>query len=377
MNARFRRLVCMMLVVWISATSMIQPAESKEDRETERAIRDAVEAPPTPLETVNEFVAHSTAVGVPKPETVTVRNGLIFVRLLTPLNSSFNMSGDVVRAVVVGSQGENGKPWLQEGAILEGCVESAKKATYGQTDGALVIRFYAAKIDNRRVELFTTPDTDDHTLKPSPVHLTTKKQKIRGILMTVTRIAVPAAIGSGGMSIAITAGAGAAIGLAFSEKGKRIQGTVRGAWEGAGLTVFDPIVRKGDSVVLPEGTPLQLQLTETLQAPKYVPNVTSVKSEGELANLQTDASITQLKTHAEIVKNNSTTGETVPITEKVDPLATVNRKILQNDLAAAITALAEAERLYPDDENVRAMHTKIYELVSGQKTSGTESGTTH
>lgn len=362
------------------ATSWIALPANSRDYKIERVVRDALEAPPTPLETVNEFVAHSARVGAPKPEFVTVRNGTIYVRLLTPLNSSVNMSGDVVKAVVVGSANDKGQPWLQEGAILEGCVEDAKKATFGQTDGSLVVRFYVAKIDNRRIELCTATDTDDHRLKPSPVHLTTKKQRVRGILMTATRIAIPAAVGTGGLSIAITTGAGAAIGLAFSEKGKRIQGTARGAWEGAGLTILDPLVCKGSSVVLPEGSPMQLQLTEPLSAPKYVANVAALKSEQELAHMQTvgATAVTQLSTHAQIMKNSSTAEDVADQSEpKVDRLETVNKKIAQSDLAGAITALNEAEGLYPNDASVKAMHTKIYELISGQKTAGTDSSTTH
>jgi hypothetical protein len=369
------------LIVTIAIFSLaLCPLTYALDKATERAIRDAKMSEPSPIDAVNDFVSHSAAIGAPKKELVTVPGGRIYVRLLTPLNSSFNMSGDTVKAVVIGSQTDDGKPWLQEGAILEGCVEDAKKATYGQTDGALVVRFYVAKFDNQKIELFTTPDTDDHTLKPSPVHLTTKKQRIRGILMTATRIAVPAAIGSGGMSLAITAGAGAAIGLAFSEKGKRVQGTVRGAWEGAGLTFLDPLVCKGNSVVLPQGTPMQLQVTEPLRVPKYVASLNQLQTDAQISQNQsssaTAAAIRSLTTHAEIVKNSSTSGETQPAEEKVDVLAAVNTKIAQNDLAAALTALNEAEALYPDDENVKNMHKKLFDLVSG-KSPDTETSTNH
>lgn len=371
------RTISLALTVVLSSFSLIQSAHGL-DKATERIVHDAIEQPATPNQVVSEFISHSVAPGSARPNMVTTSDGQIYVRLLTPLNSSFNMSGDVVKAVVVGSLNKNGQPWLQEGAILEGRVEDAKKATYGQTDGSLVVRFYDLVMDNHRIELFSTPDTDDHTLKPSPVHLTTKKQRIRGILMTATKIAIPAAIGSGGMSIAITAGAGAAIGLAFSDKGKRLQGTARGAWEGAGLNLLDPIVCKGKSVILPEGTPLQLQLTEPVKAPKYVANSNEPKMNTEVAaSLSAGAnSVTQLATHAQIVKNSSTnspdSAETA-IEPKVDPLISVNRKIAQNDLAGAITALSEAERLYPEDENVKNMHQRIFDIVSGRKSVDTNS----
>ncbi|MBS1955891.1 MAG: hypothetical protein JST89_17030 [Cyanobacteria bacterium SZAS-4] len=366
---------------WISLTMLLSISSFSSpphafclDKETERMIHDAMEQPPTPTQVVSEFISHSAAPGSPKPDMVTTSDGQIYVRLITPLNSSFNMSGDVVKAVVVGSSNKHGKPWLQEGAILEGRVEDAKKATYAQTDGSLVVRFYDLVLDNHHIELFTTPDTDDHTLKPSPVHLTTKKQRVRGILMTVTKIAIPAAIGTGGMSIAITAGAGAAIGLAFSDKGKRIKGTVRGAWEGAGLNALDPLVCKGNSVILPEGTPLQLQLSEPVTAPKYVANSNEQQITADVAaSLSAGASsVTQLATHAQIVKNSSTSAAVTSTSEtdaKIDPLLSVNKKIAQNDLAGAITALTEAERLYPQDENVKNMRKRIFEIVSGQKSS--------
>jgi hypothetical protein len=368
-------------VTFVLASLALCPVTYGLDKETERAIRDAKMSEPSPIDAVNDFVSHSAAIGAPRQEIVTVQSGRIYVRLLTPLNSSFNMSGDTVKAVVIGSQTDrDGKPWLQEGTILEGCVEGAKKATYGQTDGSLAVRFYVAKFDNQRIELFSTPDTDDHNLKPSPVHLSTKKERIRGILMTATRIAVPAAIGSGGMSLAITAGAGAAIGLAFSEKGKRIQGTVRGAWEGAGLTVFDPIVRKGNSVILPQGTALQLQITEPLRVPKYVAALNQYQVDAQINQTQsssaTAASLTQLTTHAEIVKNSSTSSSPQPAEGNVDVLTAVNTKIAQNDLAAALSALNEAETMHPDDQNVKNMHKKLFDLISG-KSPDTETSTNH
>lgn len=86
--------------------------------------------------------------------------------------------------------------------------------------------------------------------------------------------------------------------------------------------------------------------------------------------------MTQLATHAQIVKNSSTnspdSAETA-IEPKVDPLISVNRKIAQNDLAGAITALSEAERLYPEDENVKNMHQRIFDIVSGRKSVDTNS----
>ena len=138
------------------------------------------------------------------------------------------------------------------------------------------------------------------------------------------------------------------------------------------MNVLDPLVCKGKSVILPEGTPLQLQLSEPVAAPKYVANSNEPKITSDIAaSLSAGAdSVTQLATHAQIVKNSSTSSPAAVQSEseqKIDPLLSVNKKIAQNDLAGAITALSEAERLYPEDENVKNMHKKIFDIVSGQK----------
>lgn len=344
------------------------------NKELERMIHDGRLPDATPLEQVNDFVSHSRSVGKLPDKTVQVRDGKVVAKLITPLNSSFNMTGDEVQAVVVGSVNQYGKPFLEEGTILQGTVEVAKKATYGETDGTLVIRFYTAKFGDHQIELFTTSDTDDGKLKPGAPKPPTKKQKIRGVLMTVSRVAIPAAVGTGGMSLAISAGAGAAIGLAFSDKGKRVQGTVRGAWEGAGLTFLDPIVCKGRSVILPEGTPLGLQLTEPVQVPPYIGvnakagNTFSDISGSILSKQQTEASaVTSLSTHAQIVKPG--TGSRDRAEEDNHLLDGVNKKIAQNDLAGALVELTAQENLYPHDESLKQMHTELFNLVSGKTTS--------
>ncbi len=348
------------------------------ENSTARMIRDALQPEGTKLDTVNDFISHSKQSSKIPAKKVVVEKGKIFAKLLTPLNSSFNLNGDDVRAIVVGSVSEKGKPWLEEGTILEGCVEASSKATFGQTDGSLVIRFYKAKLGEHQIELFTSSDTGDGAIRPSNEKITTKKQRIRGVLMTVSRIAIPAAIGTSGMSIAISAGAGAVIGCAFADKGKHIQGTVRGAWEGAGLTILDPLVCKGQSVVLPQGTPIQLQLSEAVSVPPYTPNlnknIVSEELSGSLSSQRVVPSVTQLNTHAEILSNPKTSS-----TSNGDAqLIAVNRKISQNDLAGALIELTAAEELYPNDENVKKMHEELYTLISGgKKISDTGTGTSH
>lgn len=329
------------------------------------------------LDQVNEFISHSKTVGKKPDRTVQVNNGQVVARLTTPLNSSFNQSGDEVKAVVVSSTNQNGKPWLEEGTILEGTVEASKKATYGQTDGTLVIRFYKAKFGDKQIELFTSSDTDDGAIKPEQKALT-KKQKIRGVLMTVSRIAIPAAIGTGGMSIAISAGAGAAIGLAFSDKGKRIKGTVRGAYEGAGLSFLDPVICKGNTVVMAEGTPIGLQLNEPVSVPPYVGIATNTSNTFSdisgtlLSKKKVDTSVTRLDTHAQILGQGGVKSSSDSASEDDGHLDAVNRKIAQNDLAGALTALTSAEELYPQDPKLKQMHIELFNLVSGQSTASVQ-----
>lgn len=342
------------------------------DVNTERMIRDALQPPTSPLNAVNDFIAHSDLSHKKPEQKVLIRHGQIFAQLITPLNSSFNLTGDDVQAVVLGSSNQNGKPWLEEGTILEGCVEASVKATYGQTDGSLTIRFYKARWGDKQIDLFTASDTDDGTIKAPSERPLTKKQQVRGILMSVTKMAIPAAIGTGGMSVAITTGAGAVIGAAFADKGKRIKGAARGAWEGAGLNIFDPVVCKGESVILAQGTPIQLQLTESILAPKYVGKIDyKAKQELEVSE-NTSANITQITTHAQILQPNvvaKTDAKNAASQEEAElALATVNRKITQNDLAGALSELKKAEELFPDNIQVKQKHTEIYNLISGKPT---------
>jgi hypothetical protein len=382
----FRRRIFIGLVS-VSLCLVITPYADASDSSTARMIHDALQPEASPLETVNEFIAHSEHISKKPVKKIQVNNGQIFARLLTPLNSSFNLNGDDVQAIVISSLNDKGKPWLEEGTIIEGCVESSKKATFGQTDGALVIRFYKAHLGDKQIDLFAASDTDDGSIKPSSESKpTTKKQRIRGVLMTVSRIAIPASIGTGGIAIAISAGAGAVIGCAFADKGKHIQGTVRGAWEGAGLTILDPLVCKGKSVILPEGTPIQLQLTESVIVPPYTGNPDTSNFSTDLAgNLlgqknNANTSLTKLETHAQILNQSPISGGTTTSNgqESENHLAMVNKKISQNNLAGALTELTVVEDLYPNDENVKKMHTELYSLVSGGKQlSDTASDTTH
>jgi hypothetical protein len=76
------------------------------------------------------------------------------------------------------------------------------------------------------------------------------------------------------------------------------------------------------------------------------------------------------------VKNSSTSSSPQPAEGNVDVLTAVNTKIAQNDLAAALSALNEAETMHPDDQNVKNMHKKLFDLISG-KSPDTETSTNH
>lgn len=362
MFLKVRLAICMH--IFLLCYSPVSCAAS--DRKTDNLIRDSRIPEPTAIESVNDFISHSNSGNREKPHTTLIRSGKIYVRLLTPLNSSFNMIGDDISAVVVGSE-NNGKEWIEPGTVLEGTIEGASKATYGQTDGSLTLRFYRAKNGDKQFDLFSGSDTDDGKIAPTQERLTTKKQRIRGILMTVTKIAIPAAIGTGGMSIAITSGAGAAIGLAFSEKGKRLQGAARGAWEGAGLNMLDPVVCKGRSVVLPEGTPLQLQLNEPIKAPEYHAQMACAANVFE--NRTNGDSVTQVSTHAELLQPQKSSLKSEDAENDVkSALNAVDKKISQKDLAGALIELENAERLYSDNETLKQKHNELYNLISGGRT---------
>ncbi len=331
-------------------------ADARERADDYSQLVKSFSQPDSEVEIVNNFVLNSRSTSRKNnTEYVTVEHAQIFARLLTPLNSSLSQSGDVVKAMVTGSATRDGKPWLEEGTILEGCVESSNKSKFASTDGAIVIRFYSARLRDRVIDLtMVVPDTDDQSLRPSHYHKVTRKQRVRGILMTATKLAVPMAIGTGGLSIGITTGAGAIIGGLLADDGKHMQGAVKGAWDGAGLSFLTPLVSKGKSVVMAEGSPLMLTLSDSVYVPTYTKPV-NFSINGDLV-----ASTERLRTSAKILNES----EVEASLRRTDALvALVQRKLDQADLAAAVAALEQAETVSRDDTRVQALHAEIFKLI--------------
>ncbi|MGH9549590.1 MAG: hypothetical protein ACRD3W_09450, partial [Terriglobales bacterium] len=186
----------------------------------------------TPAQAMNRFTVRSFD---QKPEPIVdLQNVSLVVSLMTPLNSKLNREGDLIRAEVVSSSTTNGAPWLPKGTILEGSVEGAHNSTFCRTDGRLFLRFYTATINGNELDVNIAPSAGgDRWVHPAKSKMT-KKAMVRNALMAATFIAVPLAIGTGGTSLAITAGAGAVIGGVLADDGKHLQGAVNGAWEGSG-----------------------------------------------------------------------------------------------------------------------------------------------
>lgn len=329
-------------------------------------LQQAFSKPASEVDTVNEFVFNSRLSTLPKEQLCTVETGRIFARLQTPLNSSFNLAGDTVKAVVVGSEKADGKPWLEEGSILEGCVESSEKSKFNSTDGAILVRFYSVRVRSRVIDISSVgPDTQDQMLRPNPNRTVSKKQRARGILMTATRMAVPMAIGSGGLSLAITSGAGAVIGGALAEKGKHVEGAVKGALEGAGMGFINPLITKGESVIMAQGTPLILQLSESIRVPKYDCN-----SKEQAGANQISGSASILKTSAKILTPDNVAETSLQtIKKKKELLDSIDQKLAQSDLASAVALLEEAENVDPDDSQIKALHGRIFNFITKAKTS--------
>lgn len=206
--------------------------------------------------------------------------------------------------------------------------------------------------------------------------------------MTATRMAVPMAIGSGGLSIAITTGAGAVIGGVLAEKGKHISGAVEGAWEGSGLSMLDPVVKKGLTVKLAQGTPISLQLSEAISVPRFSKSEMSGEDNSQVAgqfiSRPADAATTTrlLSTHARIMEPGNADQSsdasqpdaslTPQQSEQIaETLKSVDRLIEQANLAAAIDAEQDLEKRFPDEPRVKAAHERLAKLIYGASSSQT------
>ncbi len=310
----------------------------------------AFEEDQTPVEMVNHFSVRNFS-DLRRP-TVNIERGSLSVELITPLNSMLHIEGAPIRAKVISSRLANGVEWLPRGTFLDGTIEGVQSATYGRTDGALCLRFYAARFNDETFEITCLPKTKDALIHPT-AKKPTKKAIARQILMSASFIAIPMAIGSGGTSIALTTGAGAIIGGVFADDGKHISGAVNGAWEGSGLGFFDPIVKKGKSVVLPAGTRLELTLQEPIREPLAIFQV----ARSEQKKHDSDQTAIELSTK-----------ETVLHTKAIDPKLVTEqyqRLIAQNNLAGAIGVLDEAIASDPDNKELQDELHKLTSRITG------------
>ncbi|MCC6475291.1 MAG: hypothetical protein IT514_16275, partial [Burkholderiales bacterium] len=219
----------------------------------------------TPVGQLNQFINNSTAGGAGSGHRASLQLDRLTIdaRLLTPLNSDFNCPGDPVRAKVIACSDGRASGALPPGTVLEGFVEGVSHSGRPRCDGSIIVRFYWARVGTRVIDLNLASTSKDGCEHPRAASLS-KKQLLRGALMSAATIAIPLAVGSGGISLAITTGAGAALGTLFADDGKRLQGALRGAWEGSGLSGIDRLVGKGRPVMLAEGAEIQLRITERL-----------------------------------------------------------------------------------------------------------------
>jgi len=321
----------------------------------------------TDVQQCNLFVKDGTQFATHEKQRL-LNQGVIYARLLTPLNSSVAGIGDSVYAEVTASAMANGRPWLPKGTILEGTVEGARKATFARTDGAIALRFYKARFEETTVELSSAPDNDDGELKPG-AKKRTKKQKVRGVLMMATRMAVPMALGSFGMSIAITTGAGAIIGGVLADDHKYVQGAVDGAWEGSGLGMLDPLVRKGNTVVMPVDSPIALKITEDVAVPVRLLKLASVRETAKPQMTEDlNVSLTSLETSAKVVSATPAKKTEERQQAAASELQEIDHFINLGNLAKALDTARLLDSKYQGDEAVHKKYVDLLDLVTRSTT---------
>jgi len=328
---------------------------------------------------VNEFITNSRMSAAPDAPTETIANLKIVVKLQAPLNSDFSKPGDPVEAEIAEPVAGLTESAMPVGSVLHGYVERSVASGRMSRHGQLYVRFYWIEQGGRWQELYANAGEMQGDRMPVRV---TRKQVLRGILMTATMMAVPMAIGTGGMSLAITAGAGAVVGAALADDRKYVKGAVRGAWQGSGLSVLDPLVAKGKQVRLPAGQRLELALAEPLtlpagsraRAPAAQPSgqAATTNAWGRIVpGLQDAGPDSVLRTSARIISANEAekpAGSLPPDAGDIAPPAVVERcreYVSQKNLAAALDAAEKAHRQYPRDPELNKFRRELLTRVSG------------
>ncbi len=291
------------------------------------------------ISNVNGFLLGPTRVKERKLEIV---SGQLIVKLLTPVNTLVQQTGDPVAVEVVKSTGPNGKAWLPVGTKLEGTISQAETAHRGKRDAVVFMSFESASYGGSEFELIAQPATNDGGLHPLSKPMT-KKQVVKNLLFTATFVAVPLAIGTGGTSLAITTGAGAVIGGVLAEKGHHISGAFDGAWRGSGLSVLDPLVKKGENVELGVDTTFQLSLTNPIKVPAQIVRLAQNEDKGSIVEMNTSVTMLSAK------KLNA-----------VDVESECNRLIAHKDLAAALSLVDRRISEDPNNEDLKKISYTAY-----------------
>jgi hypothetical protein len=345
---------------------------------------------PTDALVVNEFVMNSQTGFTPAGKPLEASNVEIRARLLTPLNSMFNHPGDQIKAVV--SQpiaGELGRI-MPVGTTLYGWIEGSQQNGRMKREGNLVARFYQSSTPDGRIELDLIPTSQDGRVHPiQNQSVLSRKQQVRRLLTTSSRIVLPLAIGSGGLSLAITAGAGTILGSILADDRRYLQGAVRGAWEGCGLSIFDPLIFKGQPARLPIGTELTLKSVEPLKIPYNMRRAASLRAAGQ-SSAPNPSTIdcnpfaappaqallsTTARLLTDLAASNAESGQAAlqtkdnPARADANPLEQIQRFLDQKNLAAAMSALDRASELYPDDPRVNTYRRQIVPLVTGRSSA--------
>lgn len=335
----------------------------------------------------NEFILNSGGGGDSGLVRRKVESLQLCVRLLTPLNSNFNLPGDRVAALVTASRDEQGTEVLPAGTILEGSVERARSSGRPHRHGEIFLRFYRGRIGERWFAISLIPDSQTGSLGPAPCQ-PTGRDRLRRVLIFSTSLAVPLAVGTGGISLAITTGAGAVFGALLAEDRHFVRGAMRGAWEGSGLAVLDPLVSRGKPVVLGEGTLLALRLAEPdeLVLPK---RERAAAASGTRAGTFADISRqlfprpaspwVLLTTSARVLSRSGAAAQSDQLAAGgqgraagqevcAAVLERVRALVDQKNLAAALDELEQASVKFPNSVEISELRRKLLEFVSGRAT---------
>ncbi len=380
-----KRKAQMLALAWAALfAAMIEPLASIAKPGCEPAPEPISYLAPAPAQaasiTVNEFIMNGGSIGKTSSAPVEISAAPFKVRLLTPLSSLFNLPGDSVTAVVNENIPGQLGTLLPIGTKLYGTIEGLQENGRMRKEGNLAIHFYQCDTPEGRLDLDFAPISRDGRIHPLKANSKiSRKQQLNHLLTASSRIAIPLAIGSGGLSLAITAGAGTILGALLADNGRYLQGAAKGAWYGSGLSLFEPLIFKGPPVRLPAGSEITVRALEPLKIPS---NALRVAAQRAPASNQASAVLPVSPTSSLLLQQAllSTTARLLTATSSEparhdeqskrqsslkDPLERLKESIEQKNLAAAIDALDSATRLYPGDPEVERYRQELVFLTTG------------